>query len=334
MQTERDAVGIEAREENTGWQHRIRGDTSGDGRSAVERRVSRVGWLSIMLGATQILAPNATSKAIGTHRHRRARTTLMAVGLREIAAGAGIMASEGAAAWMWLRVAGDLMDLALLGKAYASRRTDSRKVVRALASVVAIGALDAKLAIEATRHGLLTQRPRAIHVVRSITVNRFPEEVYRFWRDFENLPRFMAHLDSVTVKGRRSQWRAKGPAGTTIEWEVEIVGDRPNEFISWASCSGASVENEGFVSFLKAPGDRGTEVRVELQYRPPAGALGAAVAKLFGREPGQQIAGDLRRFKQVIETGEVLHSDASIHRGPHPAQPPKPSEIQQSEVQR
>ena len=87
------------------------------------------------------------------------------------------------------------------------------------------------------------------------------------------------------------------------------------------------------MSFLRAPGDRGTELRVELQYRPPAGALGAAVAKLLGREPGQQIAGDLRRFKQVIETGEVLHSDASIHAGIHPAQPPKPSEIEQGEVQ-
>jgi uncharacterized membrane protein len=303
-------------------------------REGLERRVARLGWLSIGLGAAQLLAPNTMARAIGARPRRNTRATMVAVGLREIACGAGILATAGAAPWLWLRVAGDLMDAALLGKTLGGRRTNSTRLAGAIASVAGIGAIDAKLAFDATRHGPIAARRAAIHVARTITINRFPEDVYRFWRDFENLPRFMAHLESVETNGRRSRWRAKGPAGVGIEWEAEIEGDRPNEFIAWRSCPGASVANEGFVSFLPAPGGRGTEVRVELQYRPPAGAIGAAVAKLFGREPSQQIAGDLRRFKQVIETGEVVHSDASIHRWPHPARPPKPSEIDGKEVQR
>jgi uncharacterized membrane protein len=153
--------------------------------------------------------------------------------------------------------------------------------------------------------------------------------VYRYWRDLEHLPTFMAHLESVTMQDSgRSKWIAKGPMGIHIEWQAEIVADQPNENIAWRSCEGSDVPNQGSVRFLDAPGGRGTEVRVELRYDPPTGALGAAVAKLFGAEPGQEIAGDLRRFKQVIETGEVLHSDASIHKGPHPARPSPSSQDQ------
>jgi uncharacterized membrane protein len=150
-----------------------------------------------------------------------------------------------------------------------------------------------------------------------------PEEVYAFWRNLENLPRFMQHLESVRMTDeRRSTWRARAPAGTTVEWEAETVEDRPNELIAWRSLPGSSVPNSGQVRFVPAAGNRGTEVHVELQYDPPGGKLGAVVAKLFGREPGQQVASDLRRFKQVLETGEVVHSDASIHGRPHPAHPP------------
>jgi len=134
----------------------------------------------------------------------------------------------------------------------------------------------------------------------------------------------MAHLESVEVlDNNRSRWKAKAPAGTTVEWEAETIEDRPNELISWRSLPDASIPNSGSVRFKDAPGNRGTEVHVELQYQPPAGKLGSLIAKLFGEEPEQQIKGDLRRFKQVIETGEIVHSDASIHKGMHPAQPPE-----------
>lgn len=159
-------------------------------------------------------------------------------------------------------------------------------------------------------------------VKKAITVNEPPETLYQFWHDFANLPRFMEHLDSVRVTGEgRSHWTAKAPAGATVAWDAEIVEDRPNELIAWRSLDGAAVDNAGAVRFAPAPGGRGTEVRVEFQYDPPAGALGATVAKLFGEEPGQQVADDLRHFKQVLETGEVTRSDASA-KGGGTAQPP------------
>src|SRR5207237_3055072 len=123
-------------------------------------------------------------------------------------------------------------------------------------------------------------------------------EVYDFWRNFGNLPRFMDHLESVQVTGdRRSHWKAKAPAGTTVEWDAETTENRPNELIAWRSVEGADVTNAGVVRFVAAPGGRGTEIHVDLRYEPPAGKLGKLVAKLFGEEPSQQVEGDLRRFK-------------------------------------
>jgi uncharacterized membrane protein len=146
----------------------------------------------------------------------------------------------------------------------------------------------------------------------AITVRHPVEVVYRFWRDFTNLPSFMSHLESVEVSGDgRSHWTANAPAGTTVDWDAEIVEDRPNERIAWRSLEGSKVGNSGAVWFTPAPGGRGTEVRVELSYDPPGGALGKVVAKLFGEEPQQQLTDDLRRLKQVLETGQVVLSEGS-----------------------
>jgi uncharacterized membrane protein len=146
----------------------------------------------------------------------------------------------------------------------------------------------------------------------AITINKPIDEVYGYWQDFERLPSFMWHLKSVKVSGGgRSHWVANGPAGTTVEWDAETVEDVPNERISWRSLEGADVANAGTVTFTPAPGNRGTEVRVELSYNPPGGPVGAVVAKLFGEEPEQQLKDDLRRFKQVLETGEVVVSNAA-----------------------
>ena len=149
-----------------------------------------------------------------------------------------------------------------------------------------------------------------MHVTKTITLNRPVAEVYAFWRDFENLPRFMYHLEMVeTTSATRSHWTAKAPAGSSVEWDAEVTDDRPNELISWQSVgTDDDVHNSGTVRFTEAPGDRGTEIRVDLHYDPPAGKAGALVAKLFGEDPGTQIADDLRRLKQVLETGEVLRS--------------------------
>ncbi len=146
---------------------------------------------------------------------------------------------------------------------------------------------------------------KGIKVVKTITVARSPQEVYRYWRNLENLPRFMEHVESVReLDGRRSAWVVKGPLGHDVEWTAEIISDRDGEMISWESLPGAEVQNAGSVWFQPA-GNGGTEVKVALQYLPPAGIVGAAVAKIFGEAPEQQLEADLNRFKELIEAGAV-----------------------------
>ena len=145
-----------------------------------------------------------------------------------------------------------------------------------------------------------------IRVEKTVTINQPVEKLYSFWRDLENLPTFMNHLESVrTLDETRSRWKAKAPMGVSVEWDAEIVEDRANELIAWTSVADADVENSGFVRFKQAPGDRGTEVKVVMEYSPPGGALTAAAAKLFGEEPEQQVGDALSKFKQLMETGEI-----------------------------
>jgi len=154
-----------------------------------------------------------------------------------------------------------------------------------------------------------------IRVDRSITIQKSAEEVYSFWRNLENLPRFMDHLQSVRViDDKRSHWVAEAPVGSTVEWDAEIINEIPNEVIGWRSLPGADVDNAGSVRFEPAAKGPGTEVKVSLQYNPPAGSLGAAVARLFGEEPSKQIEDDLRRFKELMETGNVTTKSSSKHR--------------------
>jgi uncharacterized membrane protein len=149
-------------------------------------------------------------------------------------------------------------------------------------------------------------------VKASTTVRRPREEVYGFWHDFQNLPRFMAHLDAVETRpDGHSHWRATGPAGMKVDWEAEVIEDRPNEVIAWRTLPGAQVVHSGVVSFATAPGDRGTEVHVDIEYAPPAGRAGSVIAKVFGEEPDVQVRDDLRRFKQVMETGELVRSEGT-----------------------
>lgn len=146
---------------------------------------------------------------------------------------------------------------------------------------------------------------KGIKIRRSVTIDKSPEELYRFWHNFENLPRFMKHVESVRVSGERhSHWVVTAPAGRTVEWDAEIITDRPGEIIGWRTLGG-SMKHAGSVRFERAPGNRGSYVRVQLQYNPPAGRLGSVVAKLFGEEPDQQIKEDLARFKELMEVGEI-----------------------------
>jgi uncharacterized membrane protein len=145
-----------------------------------------------------------------------------------------------------------------------------------------------------------------IKVKRSVTINRPREELFRFWRNFENLPRVMSHLESVTIlDGERSHWVAKAPVGRTAEWDAVIHTETDNEVIAWRSIEGSQIPNAGSVRFRSAPGDRGTEVTVTLEYSPPLGPVGALLAGLFGENPDMQVREDLRRFKALMEAGET-----------------------------
>ncbi len=151
-------------------------------------------------------------------------------------------------------------------------------------------------------------------IEHAITVNKPAAEVYKFWRDFENLPRFMTHLiDVETTTDGKSHWVAKGPLGIKVEWDAQIVTDKPNKMIGWKSLDGADVDTAGSVRFNELPDGRGTEVRVELKYDPPAGKLGTAVAKLVGQSPEAQIKADMRRFKQIMEAGEIPSTNGQPH---------------------
>jgi len=150
---------------------------------------------------------------------------------------------------------------------------------------------------------------RGVHVRESIRVERPRDEVYRFWRRLENLPRFMEHLELVTVEGGgRSRWVAQGPAGTRVAWTAEIINEVENRVIAWRSLPGSDVVTAGSVNFSTVRHGSTTQVSVHLQYAAPAGRAGAYLAMMLGREPSQMIREDLRRFKQLIETGEVARA--------------------------
>ena len=147
---------------------------------------------------------------------------------------------------------------------------------------------------------------QGLRVTRAVTIQKSPQELYHFWRNFENLPRFMQHLQSVTVQdSTHSHWTAKALAGRGVSWDAEIIHEREDELIAWRSIGDANIANAGSVHFTPAPGGRGTVVKVVLEYIPPAGKAGMLVAKLFGEDPDTQVREDLRHFKEMMEAGEI-----------------------------
>jgi uncharacterized membrane protein len=277
---------------------------NGLSRKQAQRLARGLGWFSIGLGLAEVTMPRRMAQTIGAPRWTG---TLQIFGAREIATGIGILAGRRQSEWLWSRVGGDVMDLAMLASALFAYRSRPPRIATAMAAVAGVTALDV-LAARELGDGAETQSTKSgIHVQKSITINRSPEELYSFWRDFENLPKFMRHLKSVQVTGdKRSHWKARAPLGGTVEWDAEVVEDRPNELISWRSLPNADVDNAGEIRFEKAAGNRGTVVKVNMWYRPPGDIAGAALARIFGEEPEQQIIDDLFRFKQLMETGDII----------------------------
>lgn len=296
------------------------------------------GGLSCAIGAWYAVAPRHFLQTIGMRPtgHRILLTRLVAA--QEMSVGAALLTDGRAGRWLALRVAGDVLHGGMLALATRAPDNDRRRLRVAWAAWLAITASDVAATVLANRiertgaqleSGPGESSPSALAVAngaihRSVTIQRQPHEVYDFWRRLDNLPQFMKHLERVDViDEKRSHWVAKAPIGTA-QWDAEVTQDEPGRLIAWTSTGGSAVWNRGQVRFERAPGDRGTEVHVELEYAPPAGPVGSAVARLMGEEPSVQIAGDLRRLKSILETGEIVVSEATIggrSRRQRPAQP-------------
>jgi len=266
-----------------------------------------LGWLSIGIGVAQLLAPRAIARATGLPD---SPLLLRAMGVREIMCGVGLLNQAASPFWRWSRVAGDAMDLTILGVAAGTAGSGRKRIAATAVAVAGVTALDV-LASARRSPQQIGGPPRAgIPVEKSVTINRPADECYRFWRDLERLPRFMQHLESVQcLDERRSHWKARGPAGSSIEWDAEITEDQPGRQLAWRSVGNADVGHSGVVEFMPAPGGRGTMVQLRMRYEPPAGKVGEVAAKLLGEEPSQQIDEDLRRFKQLLEAGEIATTE-------------------------
>jgi uncharacterized membrane protein len=297
---------------------------------ANEQRVSSqqlangLGWFSIGLGLAEIAAPHALADFIGVNHGRKTRTTLRVYGAREVAAGIGILSSTNPSGWLWARVAGDILDLSSLCKAMASDRNDRNRAAAAAAAVVAVTLADVRCAMQVSAAKSNGQARRAAApIAASIIIGRNLDEVYAFWREFTRLPEIFDRLESVTtLDNRRSHWKLALPMGRTLEWDAETTEDQPNSRIAWRSLS-SSAPHSGIVRFETATGQRGTKVNVEIH---PAG-LSTGIGKLLGFVPEQHVKIALHNLKQLLEIGEIVKSDASIHRGMHPARPPEEYQV-------
>ena len=266
---------------------------------AQAKEVARgLGWFSIGLGLVQLVAPRAVCRIVGIPL---APTAVRLCGLRELACGVGLLTQENPGPWTKVRVAGDAMDLAALAGAAVLPNVGGRRIAVAMAAVAGVTALDVYCGRELAEHDAKTPR----HVKDTIVVQRTPEELYRFWRDLENLPRIMPHLLSVRAVGaNRYRWTSRTPVGVPLVWDAELIDDKPNERLAWRSLDTSEVYNAGSVRFDREPGGEGTYVTVELLYYPAPVSLPATVSMLFNRGEHHEARADLRTFKTLMETGE------------------------------
>lgn len=289
-----------------------------------------LGWFSIALGAAELAAPGTLARVIGLNgRDPRTISLLRLYGARELATGVAILAQPDQPGWLWARVGGDALDLASLRSAISDRDGHTARLWMATAAVAGVTALDVMAARQlSSPDGMVRQergQPGIVHVRQAVTIGKPAAELYRFWHRFETLPQFTKHLESVEVTGdRRSRWCAIGPAGVRVEWEAEITEEREPELIAWRSLPDSDVQNRGQVRFVPAPAGRGTEVHVDLEYESPAGTMGRSIAWMMGKDPAAQVREDLRRFKQLMETGVIpLSEGPGLWRAAQPAPNPE-----------
>jgi uncharacterized membrane protein len=294
QQTRQDAVpGSEQHTASTtfmspgGQQYGQAGRQSGKNNAREKQLARALGWFSIGLGLAEVAAPRGIAKLVGVRGEHRVLIRLL--GMREITHGIGILTQRPPVGAVWSRVGGDAIDLACLGAALTSPYARRNRIAAAMAAILGVTCADLLCAQQLSRSAGVTTASGAMRVQKSIIINRSPEELYRFWRDFQNLPRFMYHLESVRMSGtQRSHWVAKAPAGKRIAWDAETTADEPNTLIAWRALEDSDVHHTGSVRFEHAPGGRGTVVTVEIAYRPPGGVMGVGLASLFGQRPSSR----------------------------------------------
>lgn len=283
-------------------------NSSGQAAPGQSARVERIlanglGLFSVGLGLAELFAASRVAKLVGVDRQL---ALIRAMGVRELGSGAGLLSQRASHRWAWSRVGGDLLDLAMLGMAARAATASRNRLAIAAAAVAGVAVFDYYCSRRFSRNGGGARRGQATHFNTSITIDRSAEDLYQAWRNLEDLPRFMNHLIRVQKTGENVwRWCAKGPAGSQVEWDAEIVEDVPGERIVWRSLEQSTVEHSGSVRFEAGSEGRGTRVTVNLVYQPPAGKFGARVARLLGQSPEKQIPVDLHRFKQWMETGEI-----------------------------
>lgn len=269
-----------------------------------QKMARALGWFSIGLGLGEVTAARRLGRFLGIEQRAG---LLRAYGVREVATGIGILTHRRPAPGLWARVGGDVLDLATLGSALLDANPKRGNVGVAAGAVAAITALD----VAAARR--LGSQPKsgaaaagATEIRRTISIGKSAEGLYRVWREPQALPVLMKGIAEVTaLDADRARWKVRAPLGRTLEWETRIVEDRPDELVRWESVPGASLPNQGSISFRPAPDGWGTEATLRFRFEPPTSPLGGVVALLPDAVPAAAIGTVLRRFKSLAETGEI-----------------------------
>ncbi|HEY0686429.1 MAG TPA: SRPBCC family protein [Steroidobacter sp.] len=268
-------------------------------RPALDRSL---GWFSVGLGVAELLAPKTVGRMIGVGDQS---TLLRMCGMRELVSGVGLLSGRAPATFAMSRVVGDVMDLALLGASLRSPDSNPTRVAATATAVASVAALDL-YASKVDVRSSFAEATQDVPITASLMINSPPEQVYAYWRKLENLPRFMTHLDSVKeLDEKTSEWLAHAPGGVKLQWRSEIVEDEPGRFISWNTCPGSQINHCGSVRFESPPGGKGTLLKIEIYYGLPGGPMAAKVGQLISNGPEAMVMEDLRRLKQLIETGEI-----------------------------
>jgi uncharacterized membrane protein len=259
------------------------------------------GWLSVGLGLAALLAPRKMGELTGLDDRQG---LVRMVGVRELASGVGLLTQSRKTPWLWSRVVGDAIDLALLASAHTGTERGRSRAIGAAAVVAAIAAADVAASLRASKRAARVAPD--LYLDRTIIVNKTPRECYDYWRDLRNIANFTQRLEKVTpIDDRRSHWIMNLPGGARLEWVAELTEDKPGERLRWRTADGAPFKLAGAVNFEPAPGGRGTFVTVGMHYHTPGGSIGAGLARFLGPDPFGEVRENLRHFKQLLETGEI-----------------------------